>query len=38
LRRLPARLTLTQTAFLLGIGEQDTACLIKTRLLLPLGN
>ncbi len=38
LRRLPARLTLAQTAVLLGIGEHDIACLIKTRLLLPLGN
>jgi hypothetical protein len=38
LRRLPGRLTLVQAAVLLGIGEHDIACLIKTRLLLPLGN
>ena len=38
LRRLPARLTLAQTAVRLGISEHDMACLIKTRLLLPLGN
>jgi len=38
LRRLPGRLTLAQTAVLLGIGDHDIACLIKARLLLPLGN
>ena len=38
LRRLPGRLTLAQTAVLLGIGEHDISSLVKMRLLLPLGN
>jgi hypothetical protein len=38
LRRLPARLTLAQTAVLLGVGDHDIASLIRARLLLPLGS
>jgi len=38
LRRLPARLTLAQTAVILGIGEHDVTCLIKAKVLRPLGN
>jgi len=37
-RRLPARLTVRQTAALLNCGEHDIPVLVSHRLLTPLGN
>ncbi|MDB6124299.1 MAG: hypothetical protein JWQ71_3292 [Pedosphaera sp.] len=38
LKRLPARLTTTQTALLLGFQEHDIPVIVRVNLLKPLGN
>jgi len=38
LRRLPARLTVSQAAVLLGFADHDIPLLVRAKLLTPLGN